>query len=477
MKYSNSLTLLALCLWAISTSTAMERPNVILIVADDLGYADLSCYGASDIKTPHLDKLASGGLKFTQFYAGSAVCSASRAALLTGCYPVRVGIPAVVGAEVNYGLSRKEHTLAEALKQVGYRTGLFGKWHLGSQMIFRPSQHGFDENYGTIGSNDMGKRVNKVPPSLEMRRKGLAGVEVLEGDQVVETNPDQRFLTRKSTTRALDFIERHSNEPFFVYVPYNMPHTPLFVSPKWEGTSQRGLYGDVIQEMDHEVGRILNLLEEKKLEEKTIVIFTSDNGPWLIFGNHGGLAGPLSGGKKQLLEGGPRVPCILRYPKALKKGLQIDQLVSAIDLAPTIIKWCHGQEATQPIDGIDMRDFFENPQAMASPRKHLAYYDRYGLVAVRNQRYKLFFPHLDRQVPNPEKIGMDGMRGEVMKIKKAQALYDLKHDLSESRDLQKDLPDVVKKLTHFAKQQRSMLGDDITSTKGTANRPSETISK
>lgn len=443
-------------------AAANERPNVILIVADDLGYSDLGCYGAKDIKTPHLDNLADQGLKLTQFYAGSSVCSASRAALLTGCYPIRIGIKGVIGTKANYGINSREWTLAEALQKAGYHTGLFGKWHLGNQLEFRPSKHGFDENYGTIGSNDMGK----MSMDLEMRRKGLAGVEVLEGDEIVETNPDQRFLTRKTTTRAIDFIERHSKDPFFLYLPYNMPHTPLYVSPEWEGSSQNGLYGDVIQELDHEIGRLLNVVDKKGLSDNTIVVFTSDNGPWLIFGNHGGKAEPFSGGKKQLLEGGVRVPCIIRYPKKIRDGQQSKHLVSAVDLAPTMIKWCGAEPAKLTIDGLDMRTVFEKPVQRHSERDFLPYYWNHELVAIRDERFKLCFNHVDTQAPDPEKIGYHGDRGAIHAVKRPQALYDLSVDSGETIDVQSKYPEIVETLVKKAQAHRLRLGDELQSIKG-----------
>lgn len=450
-----------LLLIGVELATAKERPNVILIVADDLGYNDLGCYGAEGFKTPHLDQLASLGLQLTQYYAGSSVCSASRAALLTGCFPVRIGIHGVIGIRANYGLNLKEWTLAEALQKAGYHTGLFGKWHLGNQQVFRPSKHGFDENYGTIGSNDMGKHRD-----LELRRLGKCGVEVLEGDEVVETNPDQRFLTRNTTSRAIDFIKRHADDPFFVYLPYNMPHTPLFVSPEWEGSSENGLYGDVIQELDHEIGRILETLDKKGISDDTIVIFTSDNGPWLIFGNHGGSADPFRGGKKESLEGGVRVPCIVRYPSKIKAGRSSAQLVSAVDLAPTIIKWCGAEEATLKIDGLDMRRHFEQPHEIKSPRNFLPYYDSDKLVAVRDERFKLIFEHTNKQTPDPDKIGHDGQRGAVHAVRLPQALYNLSEDPFETHDLQSKYPEIVETLKKKAQAFRFRLGDQLQSVKG-----------
>jgi arylsulfatase len=459
MRIIMKIFFLLLC-GVITTSYAKSSPNVVLIVADDLGYHDLGCYGAKDISTPHLDKLAKTGLRLTQYYAGSSVCSASRASLLTGCYPPRIGIMHVIGSNGKYGIHTKELTLAESFKHKGYKTGLFGKWHLGNQMMFRPSRHGFDENYGTIGSNDMGRGR----PSQEARRLGKAGVEVIDGDHVVETNPDQRFLTRESTDRVIDFIQRHKDKPFFVYIPYNMPHTPLFVSPKFEGSSKRGLFGDVIQEMDHEVGRILKELEQQNLTEDTIVIFTSDNGPWLIYGNHGGQSTPWLGGKKQLKEGGVRVPCLLRYPKKWAQGQVLNDLCSAVDIYPTLVSTCNTKIPELVIDGLDFEPYFKDPLSNQSPREYLSYYYKNELVAVRNKKFKLVFPHIDHDTPDI--IGMDGLRGTVAKIKREQALYDISHAPGENINRENEFPEIVDSLQQYAKSQRIKLGDSLNKIKG-----------
>ena len=332
----------------------IEKPNVVILFADDMGYGDLGSYGGEGYATPHLDRMAKEGMRLTGFYVAASVCSASRAALLTGRYPIRTGVTGVISANTKHHLPLEEVTLAERFKARGYATGIIGKWHLGNTNEVWPLRQGFDEWFGTIGSNDMGKGR----PSLEARREGKAGVELVEQDRVIEVNPDQGLLTRRCTERAVDFIQRKNEEPFFLYVPYNMPHTPLFVSERFEGKSERGLYGDVISEIDHSVGEILAAIKSAGVDDRTIVLFSSDNGPWLIFGDHGGSAAPFSGGKKQTLEGGMRVPLIVRWPGRVPKGRAIETLVTAMDLTPTLLSLTGKSVELADVDGRDLSGLF-----------------------------------------------------------------------------------------------------------------------
>src|SRR5262249_55387775 len=260
----------------------------VIILADDLGYADLGCYGARGYQTPNLDRMAKEGMRFTDFYVAQGVCSASRTALLTGCYPNRVGILGALGPKATHGISSKEKTVAEALKARGYATAIYGKWHLGHHPKFLPTRHGFDDYFGLPYSNDMGpKHPTAKFPALPL----------IAGEKTIATNPDQTKLTTWYTERAVKFIARNKAKPFFLYVPHAMPHVPLHVSDKFKGKSKRGLYGDVIMEIDWSVGQILAALKKHGLDEKTLVIFASDNGPWLSYGDHAGSAGPLREGK------------------------------------------------------------------------------------------------------------------------------------------------------------------------------------
>jgi len=444
----------------------VAKPNIVLILADDLGYGDLGCYGCDTIRTPNLDRLAQSGMRFTDFYMASSVCSASRAALLTGCYPLRVGIPGVLSANVHIGIHADEELLPELLKRNGYATAIFGKWHLGNQKTFWPLNNGFDEWLGTIGSNDMGKGK----PTLAARRAGLAGVELVEQDTVIEVNPEQSQLTRRYTEKATDFIARHRTQPFFLYVPHNMPHTPLFASQQRVGRSKRGLYGDVVEEIDWSVGQILDAVETHRLTERTIVIFTSDNGPWLIFGNHGGSAGPLRGGKKQAFEGGHRVPMIVRWPGRVPAGTLCTEPVVAFDLLPTLVACTGSDTPLRRGDGKDISPLLFGTANAKTPHEFMAFYYQDELRAVRSGNWKMQFAHTDRNAPDPDAIGNEGLRGGVATVRFPTALYDLANDIAESNDVSDEHPEVVTRLSGFADQIRVDLGDSITKTKGRLRR-------
>ena len=283
-----------------------ERPNIVLVFADDLGYGDLGCYGAAGYQTPNLDRLAKEGVRFTDFYVAQAVCSASRAALLTGCYSNRVSILGALGPNDRHGINDSEVTLAELLKTRGYATAIYGKWHLGHHPQFLPTRHGFDEYFGLPYSNDMWPKHPET--------KAFPDLPLIDGEKTVERNPDQNHLTTWYAEHAVRFIERHHDQPFFVYLAHNMPHVPLHASDKFRGQTARGLFGDVIEEVDWSVGQVLKALERLGLDERTLVIFTSDNGPWLSYGDHAGSAGPLREGKGTSFDGGVREPCVMRWP-------------------------------------------------------------------------------------------------------------------------------------------------------------------
>ncbi len=428
------------------------KPNVILIVADDLGYGDLSCYGGNFVQTPHLDELAARGVRCTAFKAASSVCSASRAGLLTSRYPPRTGVIGVVSANRRDHLPLDELTLAERFQQEGYRTAIFGKWHLGNHAAVWPLNQGFDEWEGTVGSNDMGKGR----PSLEARRAGKAGVEWVKQDQVIEIDPDQTTLTNRTTALATQFIRKQQGGPFFLYLPFNMPHTPLFVSDEWKGKSFGGLYGDVIGELDSAVGRIVSELKRTGLEERTIIAFTSDNGPWLIFGDHGGSNGGLSGGKKQTLEGGLRVPFIIAGP-GVAGGQTDNDFVSGLDVGPTLfslagLPW----DESKQIDGRSRSDRWAGTGELEEETQpYFCFYDR-ELRAIQHGRWKWQLPHLDKQTPDPASIGYGGDRGKTMKVDRGSALYDLLHDPGEQVDRSGAFPEILTELRQFAKEGKAI---------------------
>ncbi|WP_287059210.1 sulfatase, partial [Algoriphagus sp.] len=306
----------------------MQKPNIVLIFADDLGYGDLGSYGASEWQTPHLDQLAEDGSKFTQFYVPHAVCSASRAALLTGTYANRLEIFGALDHTASHGLNPDETTIAELLKEQGYTTGMVGKWHLGHLAPFLPGKQGFDSYFGLPYSNDMW-------PHHPEAKDYYPPLPLIQGDSTLEVLDDQSLLTTRYTDKALEFIEKNQDQPFFLYLAHSMPHVPLFVSEKFKGKSSQGMYGDVIMEIDWSVGEIRKKLKELDLEENTLIIFTSDNGPWLSYGAHAGLTGGLREGKGTSWEGGIRVPAIFTWPGKIKPGTVQSQAAMTVDILPT----------------------------------------------------------------------------------------------------------------------------------------------
>lgn len=362
-------------------------PSIVLILTDDQGYGDLSCNGHPTIRTPHLDALAAGGMKLTQFYMASPVCSPSRAALLTGCYPKRVGMhERVVFPPNDHGLHRDEITLADMLRARGYRTGCFGKWHLGHRPGMLPTDQGFDQFEGVPYSNDMA-RFHREPDDRYRFR-----LPWMRADEVTEWEPDQRLLTRRTTRAATDFIDAcDDGTPFFVYVPYSMPHVPLYASEAFAGRSPAGLYGDVIEEIDHGVGELMQALRRGGHERNTLVIFTSDNGPWLQFGEAGGSAGPLRGGKGTNWEGGQRVPCIVHWPRQVPAARMCHEVVTAMDWLPTIAALTGAElPASREIDGKDIADLLRGDAGARSPHESFLYYSARGTLAgVRRGPWKL----------------------------------------------------------------------------------------
>lgn len=443
-----------------------KPPNIVVILTDDQGYADVGVYGAKGFTTPRLDRMAKEGMKFTQFYAGAAACSASRASLLTGCYAQRISIPAVIGDKSGVGLHASEITIAGMLKARGYATAIIGKWHLGQHPSMLPLRRGFDEFLGTPYSNDTGPDMSEAA-----RISGRTGLPMYEGEKVIETNPDQRYLTRRYTERAVDFITRNKQRPFFLYLAHNMPHTPLFVSERFKGTTARGLYGDVIAEIDWSVGQVLDALKANGLDERTLVVFTSDNGPWLIFGDHGGSADPLRGGKKQTFDGGMRVPCLMRWPGHIPAGSSCNELVANFDLLPTIAKLTGAALPERRIDGLDVSPLVLGRKGATSPHPCFYFYWQRELRAVRQGKWKLQFAHVDRETPDPKKPGNGGHRGSTMGVEQPVALYNLDDDAHETTNLAPAFPQIVATLTALAEVARKDLGDSLQNREGDNVRP------
>jgi len=446
-------------------AASRRPPNIVLIFTDDQGYADVGRYGAKGFQTHHLDRLSGQGMRFTDFYVAQAVCSASRAGLMTGCYPNRIGIRSALYPHSPVGLNPEEETIAELLKKRGYATAIFGKWHLGDHPKFLPLQHGFDEYLGIPYSNDMwpvdfdgnpvekGHRKTKYPPlPLIEGNKQIAEIRTLD---------DQGTLTTRYTERAVRFIEKNQSRPFFLYVPHSMPHVPLGVSDKFRGKSKQGMYGDVIMEIDWSVGEILKTLEQCHLTDNTLVVFVSDNGPWLNFGNHAGSAYPLREGKGSAWEGGQRVPCIMSWPGHIPRGRVCTRMAATIDLLPTICAMTGAPLPSRKIDGVNILPLFEGDRR-ACPRDHFFYYythtQRDQLKCVRQGKWKLHFPHKYRSYEGVEP-GKDGHPGPYAKGKTPLALYDLERDIGERHNVVDQYPQVVARLQALGEKAREDLGD------------------
>jgi len=409
------------CLWIVfACSEKVEEqakasyPNIVFIFTDDLGYGDLGCFGATDIATPNIDRIAAEGIKFTSFLSASPVCSPSRAGLLTGRMPQRMGINAVFFPESFTGMAQEEITFAEVLKEKGYRTGIVGKWHLGHMEKFLPLNQGFDSYYGIPYSNDM------------------ASVVYLKDNEVDSIQVDQRFTTRTYTKKSLEFIDQAGNDPFLLYVAHNMPHVPIYASPEFQGKSNRGLYGDVIQEIDWSVGEILNKLEEKGFMENTLIIFSSDNGPWLVMEDHGGSAGPLREGKQFTFEGGVRVPTVAMWKGKIDPGQVYEDLATQMDWFPTFCKLV-GAEIPQDrvIDGKDLSAvLFENGMREGDSFLYYMLSDQRG---YRQGDWKIKRPF----------AGFPGTRGMKAVAAHDTLLFNLKDDPGETNNLAKENPEKV----------------------------------
>lgn len=440
---------------------ASDPPNVVLFFMDDLGYGDLSVTGALDYTTPNLDRMATEGTRFTNFLVAQAICSASRAALLTGCYPNRVGIAAALGPNSLIGLNPDEETLAELLKEQGYATGIFGKWHLGDKKEFLPLQQGFDEYYGVPYSHDMWPLhpTIKFPP--------LYWIEGNEPKQEIRNMADAEQITSTVTAKALSFIRRHKNKPFFLYVPHPLPHVPLAASAAFRGKSKRGIFGDVLTELDASIGQVMNELKKQGIDKNTLVIFISDNGPWLNYGEHAGSTGGLREGKATTFEGGNRVPCIIRWPGMVPAGRVSNKLLTTMDILPTVTRLCGARLPKKQIDGIDWITLLKGDNSV-TPRDHFYYYYRKNsLEAVRQGDWKLVFAHPGRTYEG-FLLGQSGQPGATDENHEfPMALYDLRRDPGERYNVLEQQPQRVTDLKKLADKARSDLGDDLQKRPGT----------
>jgi arylsulfatase A-like enzyme len=467
------LLLLATCL-ASPALSADRPPNVVVIFIDDMGYGDIGPFGAEGYETPHLDRMAKEGRIFTDFYVTQAVCSASRAGLLTGCYNVRVGILGALGPKAQHGINADEVTIAEICKQKDYATACYGKWHLGHHKPFLPMQHGFDDYFGLPYSNDMWPYhpgVAHLP--LDERLKRWPHLPLIDKNEIVNakvTGEDQEQLTTQYTERAVEFIEANKDRPFFVYVPHSMVHVPLYVSSKFKGKSKSGLFGDVMMEVDWSVGQILDTLRKNEVDKNTLVIFTADNGPWLSYGDHAGTAGPLREGKGTMFDGGCRESTVMWWPGTIPAGTKCHEPAMTIDILPTVAELASVKLPEHKIDGKSILPLIKGEPDAKSP--HKAYYFYYGkqLQAVRMGKWKLHFPHGYRTLAGRE----GGTGGKPVRYSQAKidlTLFDLENDIGETTDVAAKHPEVVRKIKALADAMRKDLGDSGTKTQGAGIRP------
>jgi len=457
-------TFLALLTLAIALNSQAQKrpPNIVVIFMDDMGYADIGPFGAKAYPTPHLNRMAKEGRKFTDFYVTQAVCSASRAGLLTGCYNVRVGILGALGPKSTHGINANEITLAEICKQKGYATACYGKWHLGHHKKFLPMQHGFDDYFGLPYSNDMWPYhpgVMHLP--MAERLKKWTHLPLIDGNSVINpkvTGADQEQLTTQYTERAVQFIEKNKDNPFLVYLPHSMVHVPLYVSEKFKGKSGTGLFGDVMMEVDWSVGQILNTLRRHNLENNTLVIFTSDNGPWLSYGDHAGSAKPLREGKGTMFDGGCRASTLMWWPGTIPAGSVCKTPAMTVDILPTVAELIGANLPEHKIDGKSIVKLI-NGTSSKSPQE--AYYFYYGkqLQAIRMGKWKLHFPHNYRTMAG-KPGGKGGIPTKYSQAKIGLALFDLDKDIGETTDVKDKYPGIVAKMQKLGEVMRAELGDN-----------------
>jgi len=448
---------------------------------DDMGYGDLESYGAIEYKTPNLTQLAVNGTRFTNFYTPQATCTASRAALLTGSYPNRINMYGAFSPNAGIGLNSEETTIAEMLKTVGYSTGMIGKWHLGNEPEFLPTKQGFDEYLGLPYSNDMwpvdydGSPVPpehpkfKIYPTLPLLQIKI-GQNIPDTVMKIKTLDDQAKLTTLYTEKAVSFIKSHKEDPFFLYLAHSMTHVPIAVSSKFKGKSEQGLYGDVMMEIDWSVQQIVETLKEQGIEQNTLIIFTSDNGPWLNYGNHNGSTSGLREGKGTSWEGGTRMPCIMSWPNVIEKGMVNNKLSSTIDILPTLAAITGAKLPDHQIDGINLLPLLQGKDV--NPRTTFYYYyNKNDLEAVRIGHWKLIFPHHYRSYEDVMP-GNDGYPGPYKKgLQDTLALYDLRRDPGERYNVIEMHPEIVTDLQKLAQKARKDLGDNLTGEAGENRRP------
>ncbi|MCC7435712.1 MAG: sulfatase [Methanoregulaceae archaeon] len=440
--------------------TVVRPPNFVVIFADDLGYGDLSCYGNREFQTPNLDRMAAEGVRFTNFYSASPGCSPSRAALLTGSYPVRVGVPQVLNPDSPTGLNPAEANLANVLKPLGYATACVGKWHLGVKNLM-PTFQGFDTFYGLPYSNDMWPPNGASWPRLWLHKDR-------EPVEEVKDLADQSELTGKYTRFATEFIRTNRDKPFLLYLAHSMPHVPIAVSKRFAGKTGKGLYADTIAELDWSVGEVLRALKANGLDANTLVFFASDNGPWLPYGDHAGSAGGFREGKGTSFEGGLRVPGIFRWPGRIPAGQVRDEIVTTMDVLPTVASLSGAKLSDVERDGADVSDLLQG-SSRRSVRPWFFYFWPGELQAVRSGDWKLHVPHKHRNQTQP--AGKGGRSAGEVTASIELSLFDLGQDPGETTNLAGTRPEVVARLMRMIAIGRRELGDTLTGSRGSGVRP------
>lgn len=444
-----ALLILAACVPTFANRPPDKKPNFVVIFTDDQGYQDVGCFGSPNIKTPRLDRMAAEGVKLTDFYSMAPVCSASRAGLLTGCYPARVGTTGVYFPRHDRGLNPNEVTIAEALKPQGYKSACIGKWHLGHHKEFLPTSQGFDYYFGLPYSNDMDP-VKSIPGKRDLDQAFLQNdirrwnVPLMRNEEIIERPAKQWTLTKRYTEEAVRFIARNKEQPFFLYVPHSMPHIPIFVSEEFHTSDPTKAYQRCIEEIDWSVGQILDALREHGVDENTLVIFTTDNGPWLNLKqpHHGGSALPLRAGKFSTWEGGMRVPTIARWAGKIPPNTVCDQVAATFDLLPTFAALADATLPDHPIDGRNIWPLL-NGQATASPHEAFFYFKGKNLQAVRSGRWKLHLKAMKGRGKQKEKL--------------PQQLFNLHTDIGETRNVIEQQPEVSSKLFALARDFQAQL--------------------
>ena len=462
---------------------AKEKPNIVIFYVDDMGFGDLSLTGATGYTTPNIDKLGNEGMYFTHYYASAAISTASRAGLYTGCYATRIGVPGVYMVDPSVGMNPEEEILPELLAEQGYHTGIIGKWHLGMSREFMPIAQGFDEFYGLPYSHDIWPvDYDGNPITDPSNPKGsIPSLTLYEGETPVKeiaSLDDAAQLTTLYTERAVRFIKENQKDPFLLVITHNMPHVPLAVSSKFAGKSKAGLYGDVMMELDWSVGEVMKSLKDNGLDDNTLVIFTSDNGPWLTYGNHSGSAGALREGKQCSFDGGQRVPCLMRWKGVIPEGVVNPQLICNLDILPTLVAITGARMPKEKIDGVNVLSLLKG-NVTESPRKYFYYIysmtpikPLQSMEAIRDERFKLVFPHKYlTDSGQGVKLGKDGHPGIRQVAETTMELYDLRQDEGERRNVIDQYPEVVERLKKEADKIRHELGDDLQGIEATETRP------